>query len=103
MTANKVYYPAFIGGKIAGVQLILQNTSASDVSCSGSNGVYYTFDGRDYQILSLKDVTVVAGSTVVIAEDKVQYLTPTSDVKIMVDTAGLVGCVVSCEVTWEVA
>lgn len=103
MTANKVYYPAFIGGKILGVQMTIQNASASDVTCSPTNGIYYTFDGRDYQILSLDGVTIEAGTTQVKTADKVQALTPTSDIKIMVDTAGLVGCVVNVQITWGVA
>jgi len=103
MTANKIYYPSYYGGKIVGVQLVVQNTTGSDISCSSENGVYYTFDGRDYQILSLRGVTVPAGETVIITEDKVQALTPTHDIKIMVDTAGLADCIANCQVTWEVA
>jgi len=102
MTANKVYYPAFIGGKILGVQMTIQNTNGSDVSCDPTNGIYYTFDGRDYQILSLNGVTIESGSTMIKTEDKVQVLVPTSDVKIMVDTAGLEGCVATVEITWGV-
>ena len=102
MTANKIYYPAFIGGKILGVQLTIQNTTASDITCDSTNGVYYAFDGRDYQILSLNGVTIPAGGTKVITDDKVQALAPTTDVKIMVDTAGLAGCVATCQITWGV-
>ena len=103
MTANKIYYPSYVGGKIVGVQVRLQNTTASSVTCSSENGVYYTFDGREYQILSLSGVTILAGATSVVAHDKVQALIPTHDVKIMVNTAGLDGCVADVEITWEVA
>ena len=103
MTANKVYYPAFIGGAILGVQMDIQNTTGADISAASTNGVYYAFDGRDYQILTLRDLTLPAGLTTIKTEDKVQALTPTSDVKIMVDTAGLDGCVVSVKITWGVA
>ncbi len=103
MTANKVYYPAFIGGKIIGVQMTLQNTTGSSITCDPSNGIYYTFDGRDYQILSLDGVTIGAGITQVKADDKPLPLIPTSDIKIMVDTAGLDGVVVNVQITWEVA
>lgn len=102
MTANKVYVPAFIGGKIQGVQMTIQNANGSDVTCSSTNGVYYAFDGRDYQILSLENVTIPAGGTIVKAEDKVQSLIPTTDIKIMVDTAGMVDCIVTVQITWGV-
>jgi len=103
LTANKVYYHAFVGGSIKGVQMRIQNISDTDITCSSTNGVYYTFDGRDYQILDLGGVTIPAGTTIVHAEDKVQALIPNHDIKIMVDTAGLVGCLAMVDVTWEVA
>lgn len=103
MTANKVYLPAYIGGKILGVQMTIQNASLSDVTCSATNGIYYTFDGRDYQLLSLNGITIESGITKVIHEDKVQALIPNSDIKIMIETAGLVGCIVDVSITWEVA
>jgi len=103
MTANKIYYPSYVGGSIKGVQMRIQNTTLSDITCSSENGVYYTFDGRNYQILDLAGVTIPAGATIVHAEDKVQILTPTHDIKIMVDTAGLDGCIADVEITWEVA
>lgn len=102
MTANKVYYPSLIGGKILGCQLTIQNTSLSTVTAMSINGVYYTFDGRDYQILSLDGVSIASGETKIITADKVQALTPTSDIKIMIDTGGLVGCIVTCQITWGV-
>jgi len=103
MTANKIYYPAFIGGEILGVQMDIQNTTGSDISAASVNGVYYCFDGRDYQLLSLKDITLPAGLTTLTTDDKPLPLIPTTDVKIMVDTAGLDGCIVSVKITWGVA
>ncbi len=103
MTANKIYYPAYIGGTILGVQMDIQNLTGDEIACSSENGVYYTFDGRDYQILSLRDLSLPAGVTTIKTEDKVQALAPTSDVKIMVDTAGLADCVISVKITWGVA
>ena len=102
MTANKVYYPSLIGGYILGVQLTIQNTSASTVSCSALNGVYYTFDGRDYQLLSLDSVSIASGETEIVSKEFREYLNPTSDIKIMIDTAGMAGCVVSCQIIWGV-
>lgn len=103
MTANKIYYPAFIGGKIIGAQMTLQNTTGSSISCSSTNGIYYTFDGRDYQILSLGGVTLGAGTTVIHTDDKPLPLLPNADIKIMVDTAGLAGVVATVQIEWEVA
>lgn len=102
MTANKVYYPAIIGGRILGVQLTIQNTSASTVSCISTNGVYYTFDGRDYQLLSLDSVSIAAGETEIVSKEFRDYLIPTSDIKIMIDSAGMVGCVIGCQIIWGV-
>lgn len=102
MTANKVYQPALIGGKILGVQMTIQNPTDSSVTASSNNGVYYTFDGHDYQILSLDGVTIASGGTKVITADKVQALTPTTDIKIMFDTAGLEGCIIEADVAWGV-
>lgn len=103
MTANKIYYPAFIGGQIIGAQITLQNITGSDITCSSANGIYYTFDGRDYQILSLAGVTVGAGLTVVCTDDKPLPILPTADIKIMVDTAGLDGIIANVQIEWEVA
>lgn len=103
MTANKIYYPSYVGGAIKGVQMRIQNTTASNITCSSENGVYYTFDGRDYQILDLAGITIPAGSTIVHAVDKVQALIPNHDIKIMVHTGGLAGCVANVDIEWEVA
>lgn len=103
MTANKIYYPSFIGGQIVGVQMDIQNTTGSDITALSENGVYYIFDGREYQILSLRDLELPAGIITIKTEDKVQAFTPNSDIKIMIDTAGLDGCVINVKITWGVA
>lgn len=103
MTANKIYYPSFIGGKIIGAQMTMQNLTGSSITCNPQNGIYYTFDGRDYQILSLDGVTIGAGVTQVKTDDKPLPLIPDADIKIMVDTAGLAGVVANVQITWEVA
>lgn len=102
MTANKVYYPGYIGGKILGVQMTIQNTTASSVTASSTNGVYYTFEGKDYQLLTLDGVSIPAGGTEIVSKEFREYLIPTSDIKVMVDTSGLAGCVVNVEILWGV-
>jgi len=102
MTANKVYYPAYIGGKILGAQLTIQNTTASDITAFATNGIYYTFEGKDYQLVSLAGVTIPAGKTIVINEEFREYLIPNADIKIMVDSAGLAGCVLHPCVLWGI-
>jgi hypothetical protein len=102
MTANKVYYPAFIGGRILGAQLTIQNATASDITASSTNGIYYTFEGSDYQLLSLGNVTIHAGETVILNEEFREYMRPNSDIKIMVDSGGLAGCILKPAILWGV-
>ena len=102
MTANKVYYPSYIGGKILGAQLTIQNTTGSDITASATNGIFYTFEGKDYQLLSLSGLTIPAGETVVLNEEFREYLIPTADIKIMVDSGGLAGCVLHPTILWGV-
>lgn len=102
MTANKVYYPSLIGGKISGVQLAVQNTTGSSITAKSTNGIYYTFDGRDYQLLNLDSVSIPANETVIVTKEILNQPIPTSDIKIMIDTAGLAGCVVKVSIAWEV-
>ena len=83
--------------------MTLQNLTGSSITAMSSNGVYYTFDGRDYQILSLDGVSIGSGLTVVKTDDKPLPLIPDADIKIMVDTAGLDGVVANVQITWEVA
>lgn len=102
MSANKVYYPAVIGGRILGVQLAIQNTGATDLTALATNGVFYCFEGKDYQLLSLNGVTIPAGETIIINEEFREYMIPTSDIKIMIDSAGMVDCILTPIVLWGV-
>jgi len=102
MTANKVYYPAFIGGKILGAQLTIQNTTGSSITASSTNGIYYTFEGKDYQLLSLSGITIPAGKTVVVNEEFREYMKPNADIKIMIDSSGLAGCILEGQILWGV-
>lgn len=102
MTANKVYYPAYIGGRILGVQLTIQNTTGSDITAASTNGVYYTFEGKDYQLLSLAGVTIPAGVTIIINEEFREYLIPNADIKIMIDSGGLADCILKGQILWGV-
>lgn len=102
MTANKVYYPSYIGGRIKAVQLTVQNTSESTITCMPTNGIYYCFDGQDYQLLSLGSEQIASGATDIISKEVKTELIPTEDVKIMIDTAGMTGAVVKAQIVWEV-
>ena len=102
MTANKYYTPAFIGGKIKAVQLSIQNTTGSDITPSYQNGIYYSYQGHDFQLLSCGGSTVPAGETIQLIEQLYDAPVPTSDIKLMVDTGGLSGCVINAQVLWDV-
>ena len=102
MSANKFYVPAFIGGKIKAVQISIQNTTGSDITPSYQNGIYYSFQGDDFQLLSCGGMTVPAGEIVQQIVQLYDAPVPTSDIKLMVDTAGLAGCVINAQVLWEV-
>lgn len=102
MTANKFYTPAFIGGKIKAVSISIQNTTGSDISLLDRNGVYYTFEGNDFQLLTCRGQTAHAGETIQWTEQLYDAPVPTSDIKIMVDTAGMTGCIVNVQILWEV-
>ena len=102
MTANKFYTPAFIGGKIQAVQLTIQNTPASDITANYHNGIYYCYQGHDFELLSTENRTIPAGETVTIMAQLYNVAVPTSDIILMVNTAGLAGCVISALVFWGV-
>ena len=102
MTANKFYTPAFIGGKIQAVQIEIQNTTASDISTSYQNGIYYTYQGNDFLLLSTKGATVPAGETITVMEQLYNVAVPSSDIALMINTAGLNGCVINALVFWGV-
>lgn len=102
MTANKFYVPAYIGGKIKAVSISIQNTTGSDISLLDQNGVYYSFQGNDFQLLTCRGQTAAAGEVIQWMEQLYDAPVPTSDIKLMVDTSGLVGCIVNVQVLWEV-
>ena len=102
MTANRYYLPAFVGGKIKAVSISIQNTTGSDVTLLDRNGVYYTFEGNDFQLLTCRGQTAAAGETIQWTEQLYDAPVPTTDIKIMVDTAGMAGCIVNVQILWEV-
>ncbi len=102
MTANKFYTPAFIGGKIQAVQLTVQNTTASDITADYRNGVYYCYQGHDFELLSLENKVIPAGETITAMAQLYNVAVPSSDIILMVNTAGLAGCVISALVFWGV-
>ena len=102
MTANKFYTPAFIGGKIQAVQLTVQNTTGSDITADYQNGIYYCYQGNDFLLLSMENRSIPAGQTVSIMAQLYNVAVPTSDIVLMVNTAGLAGCVISALVFWGV-
>lgn len=100
MTANKFYTPAFIGGKIQAVQLTVQNTTGSDITADYQNGIYYCYQGHDFILLSMENKVIPAGQTVMIMAQLYNVAVPSSDIILMVNTAGLAGCVISAQVFW---
>lgn len=102
MTANKYYTPAFIGGKIQAVQLTVQNTTESDITADYQNGIYYCYQGNDFILLSMENRTIPAGGTVTFMAQLYNVAVPSSDIVLMVNTAGLAGCVISALVFWGV-
>jgi hypothetical protein len=102
MTANKFYTPAFVGGRIQAVQLIIQNTTDADITADYQNGIYYCYQGNDFILLSAEDRVIPAGSTITIMAQLYNVAVPTSDIVLMVNTAGLAGCVISALVFWGV-
>ena len=102
MTANKYYTPAFIGGKIQAVQLRIQNTSNDSVTTAYENGIYYSYQGNDFLLLSTEEKTISSGESITIMAQLYNVAVPSSDIALMVDTAGLEGCVIDALVFWGV-
>ena len=102
MTANKFYTPAFIGGKIQAVQLTVQNTTGEDMTADYQNGIYYCYQGNDFILLSMENKTIPAGGTVTIMAQLYNVAVPSSDIVLMVNTAGLSGCVAVAQIFWGV-
>lgn len=103
MSANEHYVPAYVGGIIRGVQMSLVNSSGAPVTCAARNGVYYVYQGHKFQLLGCDSVTIPANGQKVITVELREYAVPSSDIKLMVDTAGLVGVVATVEILWGVA
>ena len=102
MTANKYYTPAFIGGKIQAVQLTVQNASQSDITADYQNGIYYCYQGNDFELLSLENRSIPSGETVSIMAQLYNVAVPSSDIILMVNTAGLEGCIITAQIFWGV-
>lgn len=102
MSANKHYTPAFVGGRIQAVQLTVQNKTGSDITADYQNGIYYCYQGNDFELMSLKNTVIPAGETISITEQLYNVAVPSSDIVLMVNTAGLAGCVISALVFWGV-
>ena len=102
MTANKFYTPAFVGGKIQAVQINVQNTTGSDITADYRNGIYYCYQGHDFELLSMENHTIPAGQTVSFMAQLYNVAVPSSDIILMVDTAGLAGCVINALIFWGI-
>lgn len=102
MSANKHYTPAFIGGKIQAVQLTVQNMTGADITADYRNGVYYCYQGHDFELLSLEHTVIPAGETVSIMTQLYNVAVPSSDIVLMVDSAGLAGCIINAQIFWGV-
>lgn len=102
MSANEHYVPAFYGGTIRGVQISLENTTAKDVTAAARNGVYYVYQGDKFQLLGCDGITVPANGQKIVTVELRDYTIPSTDVKLMVDTAGLAGVTATIQVLWSV-
>lgn len=103
LSANEHYAPAYVGGLITGVQLELVNTTGSSITAASRNGVYYVYQGQKFQLLSCDGVTIPAYETrnVTVTIPNGQTV-PSTDIKLMVDTAGLLGVTVTASIMWSV-
>lgn len=101
MTANKAYFPAFQKGTIKALQMKIFNPGLTEITALSENGIYYSFQGNDFQLLSCKGVKISAGSTEIITVQLPTEWEPNSDIKIMVDTGGLIACQIDCLIAWE--
>ena len=102
MSANEHYVPAFVGGTIRGVQISLENTTEAAITAAARNGIYYVYQGHKFQLLGCDSVVIPANGQKIITVELRDYTVPSTDVKLMVDTAGLDGVTVTVEVLWSV-
>lgn len=103
MSANEHYVPAYVGGLITGVQMELENITGSSITAASRNGVYYVYQGQKFQLLSCDGVTVPAyGKKIVNVTIPNGQTVPSTDIKLMVDTAGLAGITATVSILWSV-
>lgn len=101
MTANQCYFTAQVGGIIRGVQAKLLNTSGSSITPAARNGVYYVYQGEAFKLLDFD--TIAANSSIVLSKELFDRFIPNTDVKLLVDSAGLAGVTIDVSFVWEVA
>lgn len=103
LSANEHYAPAYVGGLINGVQMELENTTGSSITAASRNGIYYVYQGQKFQLLSCDGVTVPAyGKKFVSVQIPNGQTVPSTDIKLMVDTAGLSGITATASILWSV-
>lgn len=102
MSANEHYVPAYVGGLIRGVQITFQNNTSSSITAAARNGVYYVYQGHKFQLLGCDSVVIPANGQKIVTVELREYAVPSTDVKLMVDTAGLEGVTATVEVFWSV-
>lgn len=102
MSANEHYVPAYVGGTIRGVQISLENTTANNITAAARNGIYYVYQGHKFQLLGCDSVVIPANGQKIVTVELRDYTVPSTDVKLMVDTAGLVGVVATVQILWSV-
>lgn len=102
MSANEFYAPAYVGGIIRGVQIVLENNGVNDITAKARNGVYYVYQGHKFQLLGCDSITIPAGAQKIVTVELREYTVPDTAVKLMVDTAGLAGVTVTVQILWGV-
>ena len=101
MTANEAYFPAQVGGIIRGVQATLMNTTGNSITPAGRNGVYYVYQGAKFKLLDFD--TINANSSINLSKEFYDRFIPNTDVKLLVDSAGLAGVTINVSFVWDVA
>ena len=97
-----MYFTGYIGGRIKGAAMMIQNVSASSVTMNAYQGVFFVFEGREYPILTGAGQTISSGQTITISKEVLQEIIPSGDTKIMISTGDLTDCIVSVTLLWEV-
>ena len=102
MTANEFYTPSYVGGIIRGISVELVNKNSTDTTALSRNGVYYVYQGQKFPLMTLDGVTIPANSTKIVAVELHEETVPNTDIKLMVDTAGLEGVTATVSILWGV-